>query len=529
MTIERVIVQNYRSLKSADIQFQEGMNIIVGNNEVGKSTLIEAINLALRCQLNRRSAHQELHPFIINSDAVQEFIKSHRDRVPQVPPRVLIEIYIRDIPEFASLKGTNNSQKRDCPGIALSIQLDDERFGEEYKAYVSEPEKIVSVPIEYYEILWRSFANEDLSSRNVPIKTALVDVSAGGNAPSAQRYVLEVIRESLSKDQSAKLAIAYRGMREQFISDQHIEEINAELKKKKDGISEKELSVALDTTARASWEIGVIPHLNNIPFSLVGKGEQSKVKIKLAIDASPSAAIVLIEEPENHLSHTNLGSLTNNFSERCAGRQVIITTHSSFVMNKLGVESVIMFNGKTGISLRNLSKTTYSFFKRLPGHDTLRMLLAKKTILVEGPSDELIVQKGYLQKYKKLPLELGHEVISVGTSFKRFADIAVLLGLPVSVVMDNDGRSTRKREIYAEYIEKTNIQICIDDDDELKTLEPHLVHSNGREFLNQILGKEFSSNEELIDYMTANKTEVALQLFESSSEIRIPKYLEDAL
>ena len=61
MTIERVIVKNYRALRSADITLDPELNVIVGDNESGKSTLLEAINLALRCQLNRRPAAYELH------------------------------------------------------------------------------------------------------------------------------------------------------------------------------------------------------------------------------------------------------------------------------------------------------------------------------------------------------------------------------------------------------------------------------------------------------------------------------------
>ena len=36
-----------------------------------------------------------------------------------------------------------------------------------------------------------------------------------------------------------------------------------------------------------------------------------------------------------------------------------------------------------------------NYFKKLPGYDTLRLVLAKRVILVEGPSDELVVQRAY--------------------------------------------------------------------------------------------------------------------------------------
>lgn len=40
--------------------------------------------------------------------------------------------------------------------------------------------------------------------------------------------------------------------------------------------------------------------------------------------------------------------------------------------------------------ITELDPTTVSYFQRLPGYDTLRLVLAKKVVLVEGPSDEII-------------------------------------------------------------------------------------------------------------------------------------------
>jgi len=45
------------------------------------------------------------------------------------------------------------------------------------------------------------------------------------------------------------------------------------------------------------------------------------------------------------------------------------------------------------------------------------MILCRKAILVEGPSDELIVQKAYSKQKDRLPIEDEVDVISVGTSF----------------------------------------------------------------------------------------------------------------
>jgi len=318
-------------------------------------------------------------------------------------------------------------------------------------------------------------------------------------------------------------------MRDEFQSDERIKSINSDLATKKGTLSDKTLSVAMDTTTRASWETGVLPHLDDIPLPLVGKGEQNSVKIKLAIASAEKCDIFLMEEPENHLSHSNLGSLVSHLAEKCEGKQLIVSTHSSFVLNKLGIDHVIMFNGEDGITLDDLPPDTKSYFERLPGHDTLRMILAGRSILVEGHSDELIVQRAFLQKHDKLPLEAGVEVISVGTSFKRFLDIAKLLKLDISVVRDNDRDPAGKRSLFKDYEGLDGITIHIDGDADAPTLEPQLIKSNGLSKLNTMLGTSFDTKEALCGYMTKNKTDCALQLYEHEHELLIPGYISDAV
>ena len=404
MCIERVVVENYRALASVHLTLKPHLNIIVGNNESGKSTLLEAINLALKCQINRKPAGTELHTYLFNVDCVKDFLAKLRNGVRAEPPTILIELYLQDCPDFALFKGTNNSRSEDKPGISLRIELDHEAFGAEYREYISDKERLNSIPVEYYKINWQDFAGNPLNARKTPVNSALIDPSSISNTYAANRYVLEIARDFLTKKQKVELALSYRHLRDTFLGDPSVESINAELEKQTGTVTEKVLSIALDMTARAGWETGVLPHLDDIPLTLVGKGEQNAVKIKLAIAAAEEGCILfLIEEPENHLSHSNLNRLIAHINESAKNKQLIITTHSSFVLNKLGVENILMFNGTKAITLGQLPPSTEAYFKKLPGHDTLRMILAEKTILVEGPSDELIVQKAFLQKHGGLP------------------------------------------------------------------------------------------------------------------------------
>ncbi len=50
--LRKVLIKNYRSFKDFKLEFSRGVNIIVGSNDAGKSTLLEAINLALTARLH---------------------------------------------------------------------------------------------------------------------------------------------------------------------------------------------------------------------------------------------------------------------------------------------------------------------------------------------------------------------------------------------------------------------------------------------------------------------------------------------
>jgi AAA15 family ATPase/GTPase len=534
MSIERVIVKNYRALASADVRLRSDFNIIVGDNESGKSTLLEAINLALKCQINRRPAAYGLHSYLFNIACVAQYIESLKNGPRLPPPEILVELYLSENSTFPAFKGTQNSLGENAQGLSVTICLDEENCKEEYLKYIDNPLEVRTVPIEYYKIVWQTFAGGNLDPRSTNLRSSLIDPGSISDSYAANKYIVEFTREFLTREQKVGVALSYRKLRDDFSKNPDISKLNEGLTKEKGVVSEKRLSVAMDMTARSGWEDAVLPYLDEIPISLVGKGEQNSVKIKLALKAAmeeeKATQIILIEEPENHLSHTRLNQLLDHLAGKASGRQLIVTTHSSFVLNKLGVENVLLLYGNKTITLADLSGPTVNYFKKLPGHDTLRMILAKRTILVEGPSDELFVQEAFFQKHHKMPLQDGVEVISVNAlAFRRFLEVAKALKIRACVITDNDGNVAAVRKKYAEYDKEEHIRVCFSEDATLKTLEPHILSVNGREKLNRILGTSCSTDDELLSYMEENKTGCALRIFETTEQIVVPKYIQDAI
>ena len=529
MKINKIHVENFKSLRNTTVAFPSKTAIVVGDNEIGKTSLLEAINLGLTSQINGRNIAYELHPYLFNLSASSEYLTELRKGVMLTPPRILLELYFAEHDDLVALKGSINSCGEDCPGLSLSIEFDP-RFEEEYKTYIADPTAVTSVPIEYMKIVWRTFSDQDITSRSLPVRCSLIDATTVRHDLGANRYLTDVMSSYLEPHDLARLGLSYRKMKDLFLSDPSISAINAELEKAKGTVSDKTISIGLDNTARAKWESGVIPHLDSIPFSLVGKGEQTSTKIKLALEKAEGSRILLVEEPENHQSHTNLNALLESMFNKSGENQIIVSTHSSFVLNKLGLDGTVLFDGSTGATLTDLPADTKNYFLKLSGHDTLRLILSKRVILVEGPSDELIVQRAYKDIYGVLPLADGTEVISVRSlAFKRFLDVAKLLEIDVRVVTDNDGNIEKLKKKYEGYFDLEGILISYDEDEEASTLEPQLVKYNGRNRTNEILGTEYASDEELIEYMEGHKTDCALKFFESDQEVVVPQYIKNAV
>lgn len=526
MRLERLIVENFKSLRSLNLELNPNLSIIVGNNDVGKSTILEAINLALCGQIHGKNILYEITPYIFNKDAVASYVEAIKEGKYAQPPRLLIEAYFGKDEELAGIRGINNSLGENTAGVRLIIEFNDE-YRSEYTEYLKKTNGNVGMlPVEYYSARWLSFANNAVTAKSIPIRSTIIDTHAIKTASGTDKYIANIIDSVLSQQQRVALSISYRKMRHEFSNAEDVVAINSFLKGKQGEISEKEFSISVDTSSRSTWESSLAPYLDEIPFSSAGKGEQSSVKMRLAMQASSDCHVLLIEEPENHLAYANMHRLISKISESSAGKQVIIATHSSFVLNKLGVEKVILFSRTSHMKLDRLEKETFEYFMKLPGHDTLRLILSRKAVLVEGPSDELIVQRAFLDKYKKPPLEAGVDIISVKSlAFKRFLDIAKTLSIQASVVTDNDGDVNKLEQRYAGYLE----YICYDRDIKARTLEDQLLKANSLRTLNEILEKDFSDAGDLVAYMKANKTDVALKIFSSQKSILYPEYILNAI
>lgn len=549
MIITKLIIQGLKGFKDRFcIDFNDSVNIIVGDNEAGKSSILEAINMGLTGLYAGKPVKNNITQYLFNETLVKEYIESLKTPAKLAPPELIIEIHFKETPETSFLIGDGNLAKVSGAGVSFKIKFDDD-YKAAYETLIA-TDDIKTLPIEYYSVEWKGFNRESVTSRNIPLKSAFIDSTSGRGNNGSDVYISRIIKDFLTEDEIISVSQSHRKMKESFIEDPSISLINRKIITASK-ITNKNVTISVELSSQKAWETSLITCLDDVPFNYIGKGEQSIVKTNLALSHNKAreSNVILIEEPENHLSHSKLNHLIKTIKDNCGKKQIIITTHSSFVANKLGLSDLIFLSNKKTVKLSGLSPTTKDFFEKIAGYDTLRLILCKKTILVEGDSDELVVQKAYMDTNAgRLPIEDEIEVISVGISFLRFLEIADILQKTTCVVTDNDGDVTAVMKKYSKYLPpniKPHIKICYDSTVDLgslmigskpynyNTLEPKLLKVNGLANLNTMLGTDHKTEDDLRRYMKSKKTECSLCLFNfkntAALSVSYPQYILDAI
>lgn len=535
MYIKKVVIQNFKCFSSFELDLKKDINIIVGDNEAGKSTILEAINLALTGILHGRYLKYEtLSQYLFNHTSIENWQKN-RD----ILPSILIEIYFDGVDGFSDashFKGTNNSKHTNEHGLSFSITFNEE-YREEYNDYIKQDKDINTLPIEYYDkISWKSFADASITARSIPIKSALIDSTNSRYQDGSDIYINRIIKEGLGSEQKIQISQAHRNMKNGFQNT-----INS----MKPISTNEKVKVCVNLKTQNAWEEDLITHVDNTPFHYIGKGQQciTKTELSLGSKKGQNAGVILLEEPENHLSHSKLNTLIKSIVSQSDGdnhKQIIISTHSSFVANKLNLKNLILlhkeFTKHNVTSLHVLPKENYEFFQKLPGYDTLRLLLCKSAILVEGTCDELIVQAAYMKNNNgKLPIEDEIDVISVGkwSMVKHFKPLVNLLNKRASFVTDNDGDVKAKYIIELEKNNAGNIKIYYGNDNQKYTLEvcmfKDLKDGENNDNLKTLLSKQNDNDDDVIKWMISNKTDWALNVFNQYENINFPQYILDAI
>ena len=536
MAIKKLLVRNYKSIEDTIIEMRPDVNIFVGENDSGKSTILEAISIVATGNLNGRSFEKQIKANLFNQNIREKYIASLKNKkFIMAPPTIIIEAYL-DI-EDQSFSGTNNELREDCAGIRMELAFN-QTYADIYKLMLKDGE-IYDIPIEFYTVNYHYFKGTPVVYRFAPVKGVFIDTTRKDYSYVMDKFVTSNIATYLTAKEQTDLSTAYRKSRHAFQENEVVKQLNHSISKNVK-VNEKSVAIDLREDNIDDWKHQMSVIVESIPFENIGFGTQNSIKIELAIKNSKEQVnLIMMEEPENNLSNTNMAKLIDHVIES-KGKQVFISTHSSYIANKLNLGNIfLLHNGKIE-SMSKLPDDTKRYFKKLPGYDTLRAVLAEKIILVEGPTDELIIQRAYLDEYGRLPMDDGIDVIVVDSlAFKRYCDIAVLFKKKMVIVTDNDGNIQKNiNDKYSDYIGESNLIFVYEKNEDLNTIEPSVLEvncENGEptELFKKVVSKKNSiknkSKQEVLDFMKNNKAEWALRVFDSENKINYPEYIKDAI
>lgn len=551
MKIEKIIIKNFKSFENQIIDFsytdEEGKKnrdflILVGDNGTGKSTLLEAIHLALTGFYRGKPILGNISQDIFNKKCVKQYLDDFNAKKNPEPPKISIEIFFDDCP---ILEGDKNSTGSKASGFVFEIMYDN-RNDDAYSALITH--ELNTLPFEFYKCEWNTFAREKYTnSKFLSFKSAFLNTSAD----KVWDYSSRLIKSYIDDSSKVELNQSYRMVTDGLKNSESFKKINDKIQKN-ETLKNKNISIGVANSSQNAWESALTIKENGIPYENIGTGKQCILNTILSFenDMFKNKGIILIEEPENHLSGMNLNILLNYIKENSKEYQVIISTHSSYVLNKLGMNNLVLIGKNSVSSFIKLPSDTNHYFEKVAGFDTLRFILSENAILVEGDSDDLIIQRAYYDAYKKLPIDDGVEIIDTGLSYRRFIDLAIELKINTAVVTDNDGDVDRINEMISEYKAYSWIKICSGSKSftheelgftksdglskeckvpNVNTLEPEILRANDRNIINKILGKSYDNDEDLVHFMIKNKTEVAWKIFISKENIKFPEYIEDAI
>ncbi|AQQ55530.1 ATP-dependent nuclease [Planococcus lenghuensis] len=541
MKIDKILIKNYKLFKDQVIKVNVGYNIFVGNNDSGKSTLLEILQIVISGKMNNYPFERQLKASYFNYQVRQNFILQLQNPESTIEelPSIVLEVYFKDVGSNSEYKGRNNYLGEDCPGINMSV-----KFNPIYsKAFVDmlKAGEIYDIPVEFYDVTWNDFSGNPIIFRTLPFKVSVMDTTKKDYSNSINKFISSNIAENLTSEEQVSLARTYRKIKHEFNSNESVASLNNRIRNSV-RLDDKEIRLSMREEVLDAWKNEVSVDVEHTPFEDIGFGSQNLIKMELVMkENSQKSNFILFEEPENNLSFSNMSKLISRISSDDS-KQVFISTHSSFVANKIGLKNIILLHQGQVRLLNDVNAETMDFFVKLPGYNTLRFLLAKKIILVEGPTDELIVQRAYFDKYGKLPIEDATDVITVDSlAFKRYCDLALLIKKPLNIITDNDNDIDKNIiEKYKDYIGNNDglIKAYYEENEDLHTLEPSILAMNlsdsetfsrFKNALSKNGSMQNKSENEILSFMLSNKVEWGLRVFNSKECIKYPEYIEKAI
>ena len=565
MYIKKVEIENFRIFgEKAEIFFQKGLNMLIGENNSGKTAIIDAIRLVMSLGTYKRNLYMDESDFHINEYGVRSL-------------NAKISLYFNDLNEeqkaellyLSDVINPNSNNAEIHVNYTLYLNNKGEyRVKEEVLGYNEQTipdkeclQKLTSIympalrnaekdmqPSKYSQLsqLLLKFANTKEKKENLlkivsnMNNSIIKDITISEMQDSINKNLKSIEKEIINQKINISLAessINVIGATLKLTNSKELKKICIN-KEEKDRIV-SELIADIEDVEKYINEIKEDTYIVNIKemkddgidikeslkdkteinFFIKQNGLGYNNILSMATELSNSKQIetddfvlMLLEEPEAHL-HPQLLYLLNDFLQENNNMQIILTSHSPTLISRFKIDKLIILQqNENKINISNLSKIKFGkgeqeIIERYLDVTKSQMFFAKGIIFVEGITEALLINE--FSKILKRDLDkYAVEIVNInGVDFEPFAKIFQiennenLLSMKCSIITDDDRcTNPNNKELF---VEKEKIESYT------KILEEDLIQISdklNRGDISDRAKKLLEYNKNNIKVVTAKKT-----------------------
>ena len=432
MFLSKLKLKNFRKYENLEVPFKEGLNVLIGENDSGKTTIIDAIRILLGTQSHEYYYIDEKDFNNPNEEMEIECTFSFKDNSYSKVAKFLEWITFNDKkkPELiVRLKAIKKELKIKRTITAGEIDLDT-RF-----------DLLDELRVTYLKPL-RDANNELIAGRSSRLSQILKSHELFYKKENEHPFIefAKEFNEDINKyfsDDEGKLILSNINKHlGEFLGKEKKEDYETDI-----NITEDKLDTILNS-------------LNlNLSKNKLGLGTLNQLYISLElllfeIDKN-TLNLCLIEELEAHLHPQaqlrTIKHLQNNFEKNS---QIILTTHSVNLASSLKLENLILCKNKNiyplGKDYTQLEEENYIFLEMFLDATKANLFFAKGVIFVEGSAENLLVPA--IAEIIERPLDkYGVSIVNVSsTAFNSYSKIFLrknedeIIDVPIAIITDLD-------------------------------------------------------------------------------------------
>lgn len=444
-----------------NLDFSEGLNVLVGENDSGKTAIIDAIKLVLKTHSYEWIKISE-EDFFRNSNnlRIELIFKGFRDEEA------------RHFTEWLGWEGVGEAAQ---PYLKLIYDVSkndykifpaDIKAGSDNNGHLLTAEAKEYLRITYLKPL-RDAKTELVSKKNSRLSQIFQEHKAF-KGQNESHYLVEKFRDlnkSIEKYFEGKNNNDEDLLEELMLGKNLKSEIDGYLQSFYDTSKFTEISVTGGDLKGILEKLELlIKDEVNIGLGTLNRLFMASELLHLNKQDWDGVRLGLIEELEAHLHPQAQMQIIESLQSK-KNIQLILTTHSPNLASKVKLENLIFcsnnFAFPLGESYTLLDSEDYGFLERFLDVTKANLFFAKGIIMVEGWSEELLIP-ALAKKMKSIGLinkditESGVSIVNVAsTAFMRYSKIFLrniepYIQIPICIITDTDIRYFEKVELHNE-------------------------------------------------------------------------------